>query len=215
MLRRGWRRVGHRAVVMITGLKKADGLITGIATVLLAAITAMLAQIAYWQYTDTTLRETLVASNRAWLAPTGLAVRGQIDGDKDLDIDVHYANVGKGPAIKVKLIFAGGTIPNLADPLIPAAGPNSTCAGQQTDPGGPVVFPNTPNNNWWNSTIIPRTLLTQSVKDNKAVLYLQGCLIYETMKEVHHTWFCQFVYRNGKLASQAATSHCKDGNGAD
>jgi hypothetical protein len=27
--------------------------------------------IAWWQYCDTTLRETLVAANRAWIAPTG------------------------------------------------------------------------------------------------------------------------------------------------
>jgi hypothetical protein len=77
-----------------------------------------------------------------------------------------------------------------------------------------VVFPNAPHDTWTNS-IIYRKVVTAGVKTNTDVIYLQGCLAYETMQQIHRTWFCQVVYRNGSFASKNSTSLCSDGNGAD
>jgi hypothetical protein len=153
LLKSSWTALGYYACVAVTNLKKVDALITAIATVLLAVITAMLAQIAYWQYTDTTLRETLVASNRAWLAPSAISVTGQIDGDKDFAVNVYYTNVGKGPALKLNQIYSAQTAPiptNEVDAI--SGGRNATCDGLQPRAERPLVFPSSQPNNWFNTT---------------------------------------------------------------
>jgi hypothetical protein len=204
-----WRRT-------IRGLKKIDALITAIATVLLAIITGALAFIAYWQYSDTTLRETLVASNRAWIAPAGLSASGEIDGDKDIGVLVFYSNLGKGPALKLNANLIAGSTPNTdkSDFESLAIGPNKTCDGLLPKSEGAVIFPNSVKDNWIN-TSIARKLILATVKSNESALYIQGCWAYETMHEIHHTWFCYIVYRNGTLAKPSATVACKDGHGAD
>jgi hypothetical protein len=216
MLRRCWRGLGYYACIVVTSLKKVDALITAIATVLLALITAILALIAYWQYTDTTLREALVASNRAWIASSGISVTGQIDDDKDFTVNVYYTNVGKGPALKMNQYFSVGTAPiptNDVEPI--SAGLNATCDGLRPKAERTVVFPSTQHGGWINTTIGRAVFLTPAVKANKAAIYLQGCLSYETMQQVHKTWFCYAIYRNGTFATQNVTVLCADGNGAD
>ena len=76
-----------------------------------------------WQWdalekTDSTLRETLVGANRAWIAPIALDVNAQIEGDADIPAKIYYENVGKGPALKMGAVFEVRTIAipaNLAD----------------------------------------------------------------------------------------------------
>jgi len=216
LLRRSWRRAAYRAAVLVTNLKKVDALITAVATVLLAVITAILAQIAYWQYTDTTLRETLVASNRAWLAATGDAVEGQINDDKDLTVKVYYSNVGKGPALKVnQFLFAGTTSNPTSEFEGVSAGRNATCDGLKPREERTVVFPSAQHNGWINTTLDRAKFVTPAVKANKAAIYVQGCFVYETMRQNHWTWFCHVIYRNGSFAMQNSTGLCSDGNGAD
>ena len=215
LLKRGWTGLGYYTGFVVTNFKRVDALITAIATVLLAAIAAILAQIAYWQYTDTTLRETLVASNRAWIAPSGVSVNGQISGDKDFAVKVYYTNVGKGPALKVNQnLFAGTALNPTSDAEAMSAGRNATCDALQPKAERTVVFPSAEHGGWINTTI-ERKFVTAAVKDNKAAIYLQGCMVYETMQQVHKTWFCYVVYRNGTFAAQHATTLCNDGNGAD
>jgi hypothetical protein len=89
---------------VVGSLKKIDSLITALATVLLAAITAVLTLIAYWQYSDTTLHDTLVANNRAWIAPIGIWHDRQkpfIVGEP-INYFLEFKNVGKGPALRLK-----------------------------------------------------------------------------------------------------------------
>jgi hypothetical protein len=62
-----WRATKSWLVAAIGYLNKIHGLVTAIATFLLAIATFLLAFIAL--RTDTTLRDTLMANNRAWVTP--------------------------------------------------------------------------------------------------------------------------------------------------
>jgi hypothetical protein len=191
------------------------------ATITLALATISLAVIAVLQWnaldkTDETLRKTLVASNRAWISVDGAAADGDIGGDKDVVVQVFYANVGKGPAIGLNQAFNAGTTPNVSKSDFEAVpvGPNNTCNGLAPLTNGFTVFPNASTVHRAKTTIF-RKLILPSVQTNDGAVFLQGCLSYETMHETHFTWFCLFVYRNGRLATAGLTEFCKDGNGAD
>lgn len=94
------RRAATALCWVIVSLKKINSLITALATALLAAITLALAFIAYWQYSDTTLHEFLVANNRAWIAPDGATATGDVGGTDDISVQVFYTNVGKGQRLE-------------------------------------------------------------------------------------------------------------------
>ena len=86
-------RIGRRILWAINRLKRFDALIGAVATILLAIITGVLAYIAVLQYrttTNTTLHDTLVAANRAWIAPIGVAAFGELTGDKDISFNVVW-----------------------------------------------------------------------------------------------------------------------------
>jgi hypothetical protein len=212
--------VSRRIHRIVYRLKRFDALIAAVATILLAIITGALAYIAVLQYrttnnTDTTLHDTLVAANRAWLAPVGVATFGEITGDKDIQLNIYFENVGKGPALHMRSAFWGGTTPNtnVADYESISLGENKTCDGLVSE-NETVIFPSPGRLTWVMSNIARKTILP-SIQAGAGVLYLQGCFAYQTMNEIHHTWFCMVVYRNGKFSTINNTPLCKDGQGAD
>ena len=208
------RRAATAFCWVIGSLKKIDSLITALVTALLAAITLALAFIAYWQYSDTRLHESLVANNRAWIAPEGAIASGDVGGKDDISVQVFYTNVGKGPAIRMNSRYWAGTTvnkENASGQIV--VGQNNTCAGlEPQDELGWVVYPTT---RLHQDTSVQRQSILPSVKTNKGALFIQGCFIYETMKEIHHSWFCFIVYRNGAFANANATTLCGDGQGAE
>jgi hypothetical protein len=200
---------------LIEWLKSIDSLLLAIATIALAWI-------AFWQWaalekTDFTLRNTLVASNRAWIKSSDMNTLGDINGQNDLKIELYFSNVGKGPATSLNSSFKAGTavIPDGWDPTLPlAVGPNHTCDGLLPNYDGLAVFPDAPTQHWVQSIIYRKTILP-SVLVNKGALIVQGCFVYETMNEIHKTWFCHFAYINGQFSTISKTVQCKDGQGAN
>jgi hypothetical protein len=175
--------------------------------------TLLLAYIAF--NTDRTLRQTLVAANRAWLSAIGLDVSGDIAGKDDLAIKVEYANLGKGPALHMAQSFRAAPVADefsAKDEGI-LAGRNDACDGLHPSTEGPVIFPSAKQN--WIPTIIPRSHITPDVIANTAALFLKGCFAYQTMNEEHFTWFCFAAYRNGQLSTFANSPMCADGQGAN
>lgn len=109
--------------------------------------------------------------------------------------------------------FYAGTVVNkerASDEIV--VGPNITCFGLKPKDYGVVVYP---AKRLHQDTSAPRQAISPSVKANKGVIFLQGCFIYETMKEIHHSWFCFIVYRNGIFVTDNATTFCGDGQGAE
>jgi hypothetical protein len=194
-------------------LKSIDSLMLALATIALAWI-------AFWQWTaldktDTTLRSTLVASNRAWIKQSGINVTGDINGQGDLKVEVYYANVGKSPAININQSFFAGAVPvQDVSNLRIEVGPNHTCDDLAPDRSGRATFPD-PSGREWVVTVIYISLILPYVPTNHGALFLQGCFVYETMGEIHKTWFCDVAYINGILSTTSQTPDCKDGHGAN
>lgn len=157
-----------------------------------------------------------IDANRGWLAMDSMVATGEISGDKDIDLKIYYKNVGKSPAISLGAYFLFDSIANInkSDYEAVAIGPNKTCDSAVLQPDGPATFPNSMKPGWFKSAF-PRKSIPTTALTNDRALYVQGCLIYETMHETHHTWFCFLAYRNGKFATSDATVTCKDGHGAD
>lgn len=73
--------------------------------VITALATAAIVWVAYWQLdiskqTDRTLRDTLVASNRGWIAPKSLKKPQEIKVGADALFYFTFGNPGKSPAVK-------------------------------------------------------------------------------------------------------------------
>lgn len=198
----------------IKWLKSIDSLMLAVATVALDWI-------AFWQWaaldhTDKTLKDTLVAANRAWIKVSGMNTLGDIRDQNDFKADIYYDNVGKGPATSANASFNGGTapFPDGFDFSMPVSvGPNHTCDGLLPDRNGLAIFPDIGEKQFLNTTI-PRKIILPSVILNKGALYVQGCFAYETMNEMHKTWFCFIAFMNGQSSTLSKTVQCKDGQGA-
>jgi hypothetical protein len=152
---------------------------------------------------------------------------GDIKDQSDLKIELYYSNIGKSPAINLNSSFYGGTatFPEGWDPFLPATlpndpflpiavGPNHTCDGLLPSCDGLVVFPDASTKQWIESVIYRKTILP-SILVNKGVLFLEGCFVYETMNEIHKTWFCLIAYADGQLSTVSKTVQCKDSQGAN
>ena len=126
---------------------------------MLAIATGVLAWIAFWQWaaldhTDTTLRNTLIASNRAWIGQLGMDTIGKVNDKNDLIVKVYYSNTGKSPAFNMNTSFLSGTVPipggsNVSRPT--AVGPNRTCEGLMPNRDGAAI-PNS-GSHWMESVI--------------------------------------------------------------
>ncbi len=148
----------------------------------------------------------------------GIAAQGKIDGSEDVSLKIYYRNLGHSPALNLTPAFNAVTAvdpnPKTYEPL--RGGTNNTCKGLALKADSWPVFPNSdPTGRSWRETIYPQRMITPAVAASQAALLIQGCFLYETMGETHHTWFCLVAYRNGKFSSEAETPSCEDGNGAD
>jgi hypothetical protein len=144
-------------------------------------------------------RRSNIDANRAWISPTGMSATGGIDGTDDIPIQIHYSNLGKSPALKMDAQFDAVTVPTPAnlhsyDSL--SGGPNNTCKRTALIEESYAIFPNGSQDNR-RETIIPRVRVTPLVRSNQAAILIQGCFKYETMGEIHYSWFCFVAYSHG------------------
>lgn len=198
--------IGAIACVIIQFLKSIDSLITAIATVLLVFATIILAYIACLQWktaektdktlmaTNKTLSLTLVAANRAWLAPRRVRVDGKLVEGSNLEYLIDYENVGKQPALDVG-IFEDADSPGTVD--IPSEGAswysvfegvaNNSCNGKVPRKGDLVIYPGPGDRPYSVRTKYP---VPKDVFERKKVLMLKGCMIYKTFDELRQSAFC-------------------------
>lgn len=185
----------------ITPLKKLDGLITALATVLLAIITGLLGLIAYWQYqelrsTDQTLHDTLIASTRAWIAPETAILK--IEANIPPEITILYFNTGKSPAFGFNYDQTGGDFPiaaNFKDWKNIPIPKNRTCDGLLPLNGAQTVFPssaNLANDLAFDLDITPPEGVGEIMRGER-ILWLNGCFAYRTMGDAHQSGFCFFL----------------------
>jgi hypothetical protein len=210
---------------VIFGLKKFDGLITAIATVLLAIITGLLGWVAYWQYqelrnTDKTLQDTMIATSRAWIAPVEIVLTEPISFGKKISFKRLYRNTGHQPAEEVVSNFdQSDRRPAPIERWDLATDPKDwigqpTCVGlkerQALHPGWPFVYPSDQpiySENF--ADVIP----TQDIIDGKVVQLVKGCFLYSTMTlKLRHSAFCFYLKASEKSQVDWKFIRCAFGN---
>jgi hypothetical protein len=172
---------------------------------------------AFWAYEQTRIQataaidgnginsKTLIASNRAWLAPASVEFVKSIEANDGPIVSAIYQNVGRFPAMDVKATIAVNSIEldeKLVGPRV--IGPRSrfwphvdltlrtACSINQPVVGGGSVFPSSPSGQ---NLISGPTEPIDKVRilAGEHVLIAQACLVYRTFDETHRSIFCQFA----------------------
>lgn len=182
-------------------------------------------QLRVAQSSDATFKDTLVAANRAWLAPTHVDFFKPIDDPDGPSFMGHYQNVGRYPALDVKNSLGWVAIPLTKPVATPRELPESVlwpgidqtirvgCGNSVPDPDGETVFPSTTNEN--NMLSGPSTSAGDKSEINagRQLIVITGCLTYRTFDEVKHTGFCR--YASKARTGQWEILSCRVGNFAN
>lgn len=170
-------------------------------------------QLGISQSSDKTFKDTLVATNRAWMAVSHVDFLRQPDatGEGPL-IMAFFRNVGRFPALDVRndggwfvmpvtSVAKLSPMPDTGSWLFVDQIVRRTCSGLQPSPGQNVVFPFTEREgNYELSDPDPMPDVAAIAKSQNQLIVADGCMSYRTFEDVHHTGFCQFATnrRTGK-----------------
>jgi hypothetical protein len=198
----------------------------------LAGFTGALVLVAFLQWwtlenTDRTTREALIVANRAWISPVRAELVTGVDDPEGPTVMVHYQNVGRTPALDVRV----GMGPVAVDvdrpvsmsreyPQTPlwdglASTFKETCNKNETISGMGAVYPSaTTEGN------VPSRMTTGWSKDKllkgTQIIVVTSCFTYRTMEQVHHSGSCSFFFhQDGKPAQNWEDRSCPTGNFAD
>jgi hypothetical protein len=179
-----------RSIIGIIGfLKSIDSLIVAMATVFLAFI-------AYWQWealekTDYTLRQTLVAANRAWIAPIQLRLESPVVAVEPISVALVYRNVGKEPALNMtaKLFIGGADLPpnGIWEKLVVPPGDLCERAAEAVTISS-VAYPL--ENDYLLHTKIR---IAEEYASAKRIALVAGCIRYETFKLAAQSAYCFYL----------------------
>lgn len=210
-----------------TGVVNALGtLLIGIATIALVAST-----IIQWRAFVTSDER----SRRAWLSPINLGVKGILGaGDRPnyVQLSVDYQNTGREPALNVSfyasaMLFDAASPKRLGEALntlssadVPFLGENESCDNLLPLVTGATAYPSTAARYQVSTNIFPAQWstiyeMTTWLKENRKILYINGCFSYTTVGETHYSKFCQYLQVEDSLLAEVPFAHCPSGNWAD
>ena len=173
--------------------------------------------VAMGEYASAT-RNSLVASQRAWVGPRNVRIDTAPILGQPLEAILEYQNTGHEPAtetIKDVDIFtasdeedkAGLAMSKVSDFI-------SKCKIMWKPESATVVYPSTGLGVGYNATsTIDGALIDEDVIAGAKNIYLSGCFVYKTFEAIHRSWFC-FYFKNGKT-KPANWAICEAGNNAD
>jgi hypothetical protein len=190
--------------------------VLAVATIVLAVATCSLVRIS--ENTDVTLRETLVAANRAWVTPTSAFIEAPVAG-KTLAFHVRYGNSGKEPATG----FVAQEDSDVVDAPAPQALPQvslymilpknklqNVCARTHAATDGGVVYPARED---YTFTAITERPITPEIQSGSKLIVVHGCFAYQTFHHERKSEYC-FIFLNAAHGDTQGT-HCPFGNTAD
>lgn len=144
--------------------------------------------------TDHTLRETLEANNRAWIAIVNANLEAAIEVGQPVRSNLLYRNSGQSPALKVvyRMRVSRSTfLPNKSLPL-----PQTNICDEVEFPGIITVFPSDkPSQTYFPQS--RRPAIDRAIIDGKESLIWDGCFKYETYKKPRKTRFCYWLRQDG------------------
>lgn len=139
--------------------------------------------------TDQTLRDTLEANNRAWLAVTVASLDNMPAEGLPLLGHVTYKNTGHSPAMDMNYVMFIQILP------VEKSDIGESCNLLPPKSRDLTLFPGNEM-----STIFPysrEAVVSKDVIDGKLILYWRGCFRYKTYGKNRTTDFCYFLRHNG------------------
>jgi carboxylesterase type B len=173
--------------------------------------------VAMGEYAKVT-RDSLIASQRAWVGPRNVKTDGPPVLDQPLEAILEYQNTGREPATETirdidvftvtKEEDEAGVTSKRIDDFI------SKCKIIWRPQQASVVYPTTGFAAGYNFTnTIPGALIDEDVVAGTKSIVAAGCFVYKTFGQIHRSWFCYF-FRNGKT-KPSTWNICETGNNAD
>lgn len=162
------------------------------------------------------------ADARAWIAPTGAHLRGDMIEGQPIDALVDFSNPGRTPALNVVHFAHGGiTLPVSAEeldtqlklgPQVPSA--IDACASAIPIDGRPVIYPATVQHQA--AAIDKNFVVDDAIINRKRVFFIHGCFGYETMGKVHYSRYCFWLSMDpDPITGKPVFRPCIVGNRAD
>lgn len=151
----------------------------------------MASAIILWR-TDSTLRETLDASNRAWISVVDAELQNTPAEGLPLLGNLNYQNIGKSPALNANYVMFLQELPT--DKSGGRATPTDD-ACRAVKAGTLAIFPSEKH-----AAMFPygkEGAPSSAVMKGEAVLYWRGCFQYETFERRRHTQFCFYLRHSG------------------
>jgi hypothetical protein len=207
-----WRRAKKSLVAAIDWLNRSNGLITAFATLLLAVTTVSLYFIS--RNTDTTLRNTLVAANRAWITPASAFLNSAPAVGKSAGYHVRYGNVGKEPAIglvaqeDLDVTAAQGSLYT----VLPKDRLKDVCAKTHAAQDGGIVYPSGLRDYIY-TVFADRLPITPEIQNGSKLIFVHGCFAYQTFQQERKSEYC-FIFLNAAHGDPEGID-CPFGNRAD
>lgn len=192
-----------------------------------AAFTGVLVVVSALQFctlqsTDRTTHQALIASSRAWVGPLTITVNG-VQKDKGIEGIIQYQNTGKEPATNFLPSYLADVYSidqwNSGDASKDIVSVGNKCLGISNVPKGlQVIYPNTGFSAYqlsFDTGNEPnKIVVTDRIIAGTDIFKLQGCFVYKSLGEFHHSSFC-YYYRGGNFTKLPNLSICNVGNDAD
>jgi hypothetical protein len=173
-------------------------------------------------------RKATVEANRAWVAPRAAYLRRPFTLNDHPVFRVAYDNIGRQPALntetwwRVSIVDANLLVRSLKEPSlrVRAFGLNPACQGHTPLNGGEIIWPSSKPEAYTNAYVENPNdpLIMQEVLDGRAAVVVQGCFLYLTFGEPHHSAFC-FWFRqvppSYMLTTTTGAVICPIGNDAN
>jgi hypothetical protein len=198
------------ACLLFKSLNGVHGLIAAVATTLLAYIA--------WN-TDTTLHDTLVAANRAWITPVVAQVDSTPSVGKPFGYTVKYGNVGKEPAIG----FAAQEELDVVDAPAPHASwytvfkksiLKDVCKRTTASNEGGIVYPSGLRDYTYAFSTSDFNI-TPEIENGSKIIFAHGCFAYKTFGRERKSEYCFLFLIKDPDGRPLASAHCPYGNSAN
>ena len=184
--------------------------------------------VAYWQWyelhsTDLTLRETLVATNRAWIAPVDMKLISPVVEGERIRYRLFFQNTGRAPAQEVVFQddesdvrkapmsqFDKASEPNSIDWI-----PQPTCVPlakrRAAHNGWPFIYPT--NKPIYTFDFESDRAADKDIVDGKLIQLAKGCFLYNTMsKKGLQSSYCFYLQHPKSASSEWKFQRCAFGN---
>jgi hypothetical protein len=167
-----------------------------------------------------TAQSSLVAANRAWIAPISITLIEPLNESRQPGLNLLYRNTGREPALNFTGTGRTGSI-TTQDPFTEKGiwGENkldiSLCEKAELTAGGDqVVYPLA--NNTYRLQAFANQVNTARLLKAQEVLYVQACFAYDTMGFRRISVVCMYLAPDlSKPSEQWEFRYCPTGNHAD